>query len=106
MDFGKELLKHDNLAGDSSACCRLVAWEKDVDSLKVNGNCYQLKEVNIRQYKVTKYLSIDMECQIENIDDIGDVIDIKTQNYNSDALTLISYKTLISNSFFSGLVAI
>ena len=47
-----------------------------------------------------------MECQIENIDDIGDVIDIKTQNYNSDALTLISYKTLISNSFFSGLVAI
>ena len=47
MDFGKELLKHDNLAGDSSACCRLVAWEKDVDSLKVNGNCYQLKEVNI-----------------------------------------------------------
>jgi len=29
-----------------------------------------------------------MECQIENIDDIGDVIDIKTQNNDSDALTL------------------
>ena len=26
-----------------------------------------------------------MECQIENIDDIGDVIDIKTQNDDSDA---------------------
>ena len=51
MDFGKELLKHDNLVGDSSACCRLVAWEKDVDSLKVNGNCYQLKEVTFDSIK-------------------------------------------------------
>ena len=37
--LGKELLKQDCLVGDCSACYRLVAWEKGVDSL-LKGKCY------------------------------------------------------------------
>ena len=75
------------MVGDATACCRLVAWEKDIDCL-LSGNCYQLKNVNVRQYKETKYLSISKECEIENTEDIGDVIDIKNPNDDSDAITL------------------
>ena len=34
-----------------------------------------------------KYLLIGVDCQIEAIEDIGDVIEIKTQNDNCDPLT-------------------
>ena len=53
--LGKELLKQDCLVGDCSACYRLVAWEKDVDSL--------FEDVNVRQFKGTKYLSMGVDCQ-------------------------------------------
>ena len=86
--LGKELLKQDCLVADSSACCRLVAWEKDVDSL-LEGKSYKLKDVNIRQFKGTKYLSIGVDCQIEAIEDIGEVIEIETQNDNCDPLTRV-----------------
>ena len=68
------------------AACRLVVLEKDIDCL-LSGNCYQLKNVNVRQYKGTKYLSMGKECEIENIEDIGEVIDLENPIDDSDAIT-------------------
>ena len=48
---------------------------------------YQLKNVNARQYKGTKYLLIGKECEIQNIEDIGDVIDLENPIDDSDATT-------------------
>ena len=60
--LGKELLKQDCLVVNCSACYRLVAWEKGVHSL-LEGKCYQLKDVSVRQFKGTKYLSVGFDCQ-------------------------------------------
>ena len=84
--LGKELLKQDCLVGNCSACYRLVAWEKGVHSL-LEGKCYQLKDVNVRQFKGMKYLSVGLDCQLEAIEDIGDVIEIETQNNNCYPVT-------------------
>ena len=53
----------------------------------LEGKSYQLKDVNIRQFKGMQYLLIGVDCQIEAIEDIGDVIEIETQNDNCDPLT-------------------
>ena len=90
--LGKELLKQDCLFWDCSACYRLVAWETDVDSL-LEGKCYQLKDVNVQQFKGMKYLSIGVDCQIETIED---VIEIEMQNDNCDPLTRVFTKIIIA----------
>ena len=82
----KSLTKQEYVVGDATGCCRLVVWEMDIDCL-LSGNCYQLKNVNVRQYKGTKYLSIGKECEILNIEDIGDVIDLENPIDDSDATT-------------------
>lgn len=67
----------------------------------------------VRQYKGTKYLSIGMDCQIENIDDIGDTIETGTscktkidsqdgntaERHNCGMMTTQLPKTLFSVTF-------
>ena len=62
----------------------------------LEGKCYQLKDVIVRQFKGTKYLSVGLDCQIEAIEGIGDVIEIETQNDNCDPLTRVFEAEMIA----------
>ena len=70
----KPLLKQDCVIGDKFARCRVVLWEKDVGSLEL-GKSYKLTKVRVRKYGGMKYLSLSEDANVEEVEDIGDVVE-------------------------------
>ena len=67
------LMKQDVIVGDASGISRVTVWEENVGILK-EGVCYKLSGMTVRIFNKKKYLSMSKEgCEIEEIDDIGDV---------------------------------
>lgn len=71
---GRVLSKQDCVLGDCSGSCRIVLWEGDVGKL-IEGQCYRLSRVVVREYSGVKFLSLLADAAIEEIGDIGEVIE-------------------------------
>ena len=71
---GKELQKQDFVIGDCTATCRGVAWEQVVNTLEINQS-YKILQVTVRSFNGCKYFSLGETCEIEEIEDIGEVAD-------------------------------
>lgn len=73
---GKELEKRDCVVGDSSACGRVVLWERDVGRM-VEGRSYRLVGVSVRSFRGTNFLSVGGDCKIEDVEDIGEMAEVE-----------------------------
>ena len=71
---GTMLDKQDVAIADATAAWRCVVWEKDMNKLKEDYS-YRLINVTIRTFNGSKYLSLSEKSYIEEITDIGDVVD-------------------------------
>ena len=71
---GTMLDKQDVTIADATAACRCVVWEKDINKLKED-NSYRLINVTICTFNGRVYLSLSEKSRIEEIADIGDVVD-------------------------------
>ena len=69
-----QLKKQDVILADSTAVYRCVVWETNVGKLEV-GTCYELKDIVIKSYDGTEYLSLSEHSTIVVIEDIGDVVE-------------------------------
>ncbi len=65
-------MKQDCVISDSSAICRIVLWEADIEKLE-NGVSYRLCQVGVREYGGVKYLSLSENSETASVDDVGDV---------------------------------
>lgn len=72
---GGSLTKQDFELADGTAVCRGVAWERDVGKLK-EGVSYKLLNVGIRSFQNSKYVSLSTQSMINEISDIGEVINV------------------------------
>ena len=71
---GKVLTKRDCEFADSTAIFRCVTWEEQVELFKEDQS-YKLNNATIRSFNGAKYLSLGEVCDVELIEDIGEVID-------------------------------
>jgi hypothetical protein len=71
---GKKLLKEESQVADATGITRLVVWEGNVGKL-MEGKSYSLTNVRIRQFKNESYLSLTTDSVINEIEDIGEVIE-------------------------------
>ena len=72
VDEAVSIMKKDgtnvkNKMGDSSATCRSVLWEGDVDTLKEE-NSYRIAGAGVRSYAETKYLSFGPRCSVQAVE--------------------------------------
>ena len=80
---GKELKKQNVVLGDETGSCRMVLWEDDVGSLEV-GKTYDLVDVTVRKYGMTKYLSYSVRSSKKLGDNIADVNDENISGEDSE----------------------
>ena len=82
------LTKQECIIGDESATIRIVLWQSNVGRLKKDGS-YRIVNVTVRVYQGVKYLSVSESSAIEEIDDIGDVADIESNEELTTAAKVI-----------------
>jgi hypothetical protein len=66
---GKMLKKQEASITDDSASVRLVLWENDISKMSTNSS-YKLQKVIVRLYNDTKYLTLNKQsviCQIDQL---------------------------------------
>ena len=76
---GKELEKQekqDCMAGDSSACGRVVLCGRDAGGM-VEGQSYRLVGVSIHSFRGVNFLSVGGDCKIEDVGDIGEMAEVQ-----------------------------
>jgi hypothetical protein len=69
---GRILKKQDCTVADRYGTCRLVLWEEDIEKLEEKKS-YRLKNVAVRSFENTKYLSFSRKTDLEVVEDIGEV---------------------------------
>ena len=69
-----EKRKQECCVHDASVSTRLVVWESDVGSLE-EGQCYKIVGIGVKNFGGMRYLSVGRDCQVEKIDEIGDVVE-------------------------------
>ena len=78
---GKTLTKQEAIFTDNTGSIRVVLWEKDIP--KVNtGTCYNIKNIAVKEYGDTKYLTLTRHSKIESIEisiHRQDTSDVKTE---------------------------
>ena len=84
---GNELQKQDFVIGDCTATCRGVLWEQQVDTLEINQS-YKMLQVTVRSFNGRKYFSLGEKCEIEKIEDIGEIVDDDLDNGNGGAVVV------------------
>ncbi len=70
---GVMLTKADFVISDCTAVCRGVAWEDHIADLHID-HTYKLIGVTIRFFNSAKYFSLGEKATIEEVDDIGEVV--------------------------------
>ena len=70
----RELTKQDCIVGDDTESIRIVLWERDVGSLEEDRS-YKMRDVVVRMYRGEKYLSVGDGSTIEEVEDIGEVVE-------------------------------
>ncbi len=70
---GKTLTKADFVLADCTGVCRGVAWEDVIKVLEVDCT-YKLRDVTVRSFNQAKYVSLGERATIEEVDDIGEVV--------------------------------
>lgn len=89
------LMKQDVILADSTAVYKCVIWEKNIGKFDVDG-CYELKDVTVRSFNGSKYLSLSEKSLVTKIEDIGEVVaDIITSGIEieGEIAGVISYET-------------
>ena len=71
---GKKLKKMDIRLADNTAVCRCVVWEKQIKMIE-DGKSYKLGIVTVRTFNAAKFVSLGENSVVEEIEDIGNVID-------------------------------
>ena len=71
----KTLRKQECIIGDTSGTTRIVVWENDVGRLTIDKS-YKITDVTVCIYKCINYLSASKKCNLDEIDDISDVVQI------------------------------
>ena len=85
---GRVLTKRDCLFADSTAVYRCVAWEDQIKLLQENKS-YELSKVTVRSFNGAKYLSVGEGCGINQIEDVGDVIDDESAESGSGGAKVV-----------------
>ena len=78
---GKTLTKPEVIFTDNTGSIRVVLWEKDIQRVPT-GTCYNIKDIAVKEYGETKYLTLTRHSTIESIQiniDRQDTIDVKTE---------------------------
>ena len=87
--------KQDMTVSDSTATARLTLWEEKVNSMDEDIS-YSLQNVVVRQYRGKKYLSLGKTgSTIEEIKDIGEVVDYNIDSDIEDAGRELRNATII-----------
>ena len=71
---GRKLKKMDMHLANHTAVYRCVVWENHIKMIK-DGKSYKFGNATIRTFNAAKFISLGKNCVIEEIDDIGDVVD-------------------------------
>jgi len=71
---GKMLKKRDFVIANSTASCRGVIWEENLDELKEEKS-YKISNATVRSFNGVKYLSVGERAVITSVGDIGDIVD-------------------------------
>ena len=78
---GKTLTKQEAILTDNTGSIRVVLWEKDIPRV-TTGTCYNITNMAVKEYGVTKYLTLTRHSTIESIQvniDRQDTSDVKTE---------------------------
>lgn len=72
----RSLQKQECLVADDTGTGRTVLWQQDIGRLE--GHSYTMRNVTVRTYDGVKYLSVSEVSTIEEIDDIGSVVEAES----------------------------
>ena len=78
---GKTLTKQEAIFTDNPGSIRVVLWEKDIPRM-TTGTCDSIKNVAVKEYGETKYLTLTRHSKIESIQiniNREDTSDVKTE---------------------------
>ena len=96
------LLKQDFMFADGTGVCRGVVWQQQVDMLREE-HSYKLLNVTIRSFNGGKYISLGERSEIQEIEDVGYVVDESVFNetgqlkvFNAEIVAVINSETYIS----------
>ena len=64
---GKTLTKQEAIFTDNTGSIRVVLWEKDIPKV-TTGTCYNIKNIAVKEYGETKYLTLTRHSTIESIE--------------------------------------
>lgn len=78
---GAALLKQDFVLADCTDVCRGVVWQEQVNMLKEE-HSYKLVNVTVRSFNGAKYVSVSEKSEIQEMDDIGGVVEKDTFDGN------------------------
>lgn len=90
MEIPGGLRKQDVMVGDKSGTVRFTVWESEIGQVQT-GCSYKLTGVMVREYRGNKFLSTSKEGSIiEEIDDIGDVVEVEDDATSSSNIRMPS----------------
>ena len=65
---GKTLTKQEAIFTDNTGSIRVVLWEKDIQRV-TTGTCYNIRNIAVKEYGVTKYLTLARHSTIDPLQD-------------------------------------
>ena len=85
----RTLKKQECVVGDISGTIRIVLWEGQIGVLQVDCS-YKIIDVTVRIYRGDKYLPASPNCQISEIEDIGDTIEVESDEELPNAAKFVN----------------
>ena len=97
-----EIRKQDCVVADGSGTCRLVLWQEEIGALQVNSS-HRVSAVHVRMYDDLYYLSAAEKCEIEKIEDIGEVQQVSdgSQKGASGKVVVGKFISVVSSEIYN-----